>query len=202
MNTFHKVTIALLILLATLLTACSQSPRFVAPEIDPPQDLIPGYVPDGFDLVSGFKLPGDFIQTSVLWGQETSRTLRLKPFELKSPLGNDVLGVYYDGDEHLLLISKSEYPGGSLDLFLSSYTESGFEPCQCDCLEIRLNDDYISNRFIELKETRTIAGTEVAIFEAPIGLTAVFVKDDTLLAVESGISLEEILKVVESLLEN
>lgn len=202
MNTFHKVTIALLILLATMLSACSQSPRFVAPEIDPPQDLIPVYVPDGFDLVSGFKLPGDFMQTSVLWGQETSRTLRLKLFDLKSPLGNDVLGVYYDGDEHLLLISKSEYPGGSLEHFLNSYQDSFADPCMCDCLEIRLNNDFPGDRFIQLKETRTIAGTEVAIFEAPIGMTAVFVKEDALLTVESGISLEEIVKVVESLLEN
>jgi hypothetical protein len=201
MKTLQKITLVLSILLATMLSACSQSPRFVAPEIDPPQDLIPEYIPDGFELVSGFKLPGDIIQASVVVGQETTRTIRLKPFELKSPLGNDILGVYYEGDEHLLLISKSEYPGGSLELFLNSYKDSSAEPCQCECLEIRLNDDLIGDRFIVLKETHTIDGTQVAIFEAPLGLTAVFVQKDELLAVESGISLEEILKIVGSLLE-
>jgi hypothetical protein len=202
MKPLSKFTLVLSILLATMLSACSQSPKFVAPEIDPPQDLIPGYVPDGFELVSGFQLPGDIIQASIVWGQEVSRTMRLKPFELKSPLGNDILGVYYQGDEHMLLISRSEYPDGSLELFLDGYAASIPEPCQCECLEVRLNGDFIPDRFIELKETRTIAGTEVAIYEGPQGWTTVFVQEDELLAVESGISLEENLKIVESLLEN
>jgi len=176
------------ILLAIVLSACSHSPKFVAPEIDPPQDLIPGYIPDGFELISGFQLPGD-IQGTIVWGQQALRTIRLKPFELKSPLGNDILGVYYQGDDQLLLISKSAYPDGSLELFLSSLEDSTPEPCQCECLEIRLDDDFI-------------AGTEVAVFEGPLGWTTVFVRQDELLAVESGISLEENLKVVESLLEN
>lgn len=203
MNTQQKLTLILSILLAAMLSACSsQSPKFVAPEIDPPQDLIPGYVPDGFELVSGFKLPGDYMQTSVLWGQDSARTMRLKLFDVKSPLGNDILGVYYEGAEHLLLISKSEYPDGSLELFLNSYEDSFADPCKCECLEIRLNDDFATSRLIKFKETRTIAGTQVAIFEGPLGSTAVFVKGDELLAVESGISLGEVLKVVESLLEN
>jgi len=201
MKPLPKFTLFISILLAIVLSACSHSPKFVAPEIDPPQDLIPGYIPDGFELISGFQLPGD-IQGTIVWGQQALRTIRLKPFELKSPLGNDILGVYYQGEEQMLLISKSEYPDGSLDLVLEGYAASIPDPCQCECQEVRLSGDFISDRSIELKETRTIAGREVAIFEAPLGWTAVFIKEDELLAVESAISLEEILKVVESLLEN
>jgi hypothetical protein len=190
MKPLPKFTLILSILLATVLSACSQSPKFVAPEIDPPQDLIPGYIPDGFELVSGFQLPGDIIQGTIVWGQQVARTVRLKPFELKSPLGDDIQGVYYQGDDQLLLISKSAYQDGTLELFLEGYAASTPHPCQCECLEIRLDDDFIVGRFIELKETRAIAGTTV------------FVREDELLAVESGISLEENLKVVESLLNN
>jgi hypothetical protein len=202
MKTITKVSITISFLLAGMLSACGQSPKLVAPEIDPPQDLIPEYIPDGFELVSGFQLPGDIIQGSIVWGQEVIRNIHPKPFELKSPLGNDILGVYYQGDDQLLLISKSDYPDGSLELFLDSYEASIPEPCECECLEVRLNGDFIVDRFIELKETRTIAETEVAIFEAPLGWIIVFVREDEILTVESSISLEENLKVVESLLEN
>lgn len=45
-------------LMALTVTGCGPGVGFSAPEIDPPADLIPGYVPEGFELVSGFELQG------------------------------------------------------------------------------------------------------------------------------------------------
>jgi hypothetical protein len=42
--------------LALLLAACGSRVKISVPEIDPPSDLIPGYVPKGFELGSGFKI--------------------------------------------------------------------------------------------------------------------------------------------------
>jgi signal transduction histidine kinase len=44
--------------------------KFVAPEIEPPTDLIPGYVPEGFELVSGFQLSANCTLPEFTGGDE------------------------------------------------------------------------------------------------------------------------------------
>ena len=58
MYTRSKFVLPWLILLVFFLAGCGHQMEFVAPEIEPPPDLIPDYVPNGFELVSGFQLPG------------------------------------------------------------------------------------------------------------------------------------------------
>jgi len=195
-----------LVVPACILGACSCSPKFVAPEIEPPADLIPGYVPEGFKLVSGFQLNGEVNFPIATDGNEVAFFLRLREgnpfFELKSPKGNDILGVYYQGKDQLILISKSYYPEGSLDLWLAAYEASLPKPCECECPGfLRLDAIPFHGRLTEMQEIRTIDGTRVAILKGPLGWTTVFVRGDYLLTVESRISLDENLKIVASLLD-
>ena len=210
MNNKSKFAYPLLVLLACILSACSHSQKFVAPEIEPPADLIPGYVPEGFKLVSGFQLSGEVDFPIATNGNEVAFFLRLRGgdlfFELKSPKGNDILGVYYQGKDRLILISKSYYPEGSLDLWLAAYEAAQPKPCECECAcecpsFLRLDALPFHDRMIELQEVRTIDGTRVAILKGLLGWTTVFVRGDYLLTVESGISLDENLKIVASLLD-
>jgi hypothetical protein len=199
------------LLLAALLASCGSRARFVAPEIDPPSDLIPGYVPKGFELGSGFKvetsdMAREFIVSDERGNSICGGNLLDSFFDLKSPANNDLLGVYYESDEQLIMISKSYYPGGSLDLWQSTYEASFAKNCDCDCdcgcgcLDIVISGP-VPLRVAEFREVRTINGTRVAILKNPEGWVTVFVRGEYLIAVESDVSLEENLKVVESLLQ-
>jgi hypothetical protein len=208
MNNQTRFTLSLLILLAVILTACGrQAPQFIAPEIEPPPDLIPSYVPQGFKLISGFQLDYDNSVATITSSDEDERVFPgrklLAPFFLlKSPAGNDILGVHYQDREHLLLITKSAFPDGSLELWQEAY-EAPFRciedcECDCDCFELVIGVP-IPFRAAEIQEVRTIAGTQVAILKNPGGWVTVFMRGDYLLTVESDISLEENLKIVASL---
>lgn len=202
-----KSTLLLFIILVVFLVACDTGPKFVAPEIDPPSDLIPGYVPEDYTLISGFQLSADATSVEFAFGDVGSLVERLKGsdhfFDVKSPAGNVVQGVYYKGKEHLILVTKSYFPEGSLDDWLVAYEESQPKPCNCDCAGlIRLDAIPFPGRFEEFQEERTIDGTRVAILNGPLGWTTVFVRGDFLLAVESAITLEENLKIVASLMND
>ncbi len=189
----HSIPI-LLVLLCVSLTACGTKVKFLAPETEPPADLIPSYVPDGFKLVSGFQLSGEVPLRGRLFAGTGDH------FDLKSPNGNDIQGIYYQGRDQILLISKSYFPEGTLDLWRSTFETSQPKPCQCDCLPLRLGAIPLPLRVAEIQEERTIAGTRVAILKGPLGWITVFVRGDYLLTVESGLPLEENLKVVVGLL--
>jgi hypothetical protein len=99
-------------------------------------DLVPGYVPDGYKLISGFQLPGDLASELAL-GEVAGLVGRLEAgnhfFDVKSPAGNVIQGVYYQGKDHIILISKSYFPGGTLDDWQAIYEDSLPKPCDCDC---------------------------------------------------------------------
>jgi len=202
MKNRSKYAIPMLVVLVWFLAACSHSPKFVAPEIEPPADLIPGYVPEGFELGGGYQIPGERLFPAIPVGDDIANFLRIRGFDLKSPNGNDILGVYYQGKDHLILISKSYFPKGSLDVWRAAYEASQPKPCECECAGLRLAHELFPVRLVQLQEVRTVEGTEVAILKGPMGWTTAFVRGDNLLTVESGISLEENLKIVASLLES
>jgi len=189
-------------LLVGILPACSQPQKFVAPEIGPPADLIPDYVPGGVTLGGGYQLSGKDIFRAISGGEDVPQFARMNDFNLKSPKGNDIQGVYYQGKDHLILISKSYYPEGTLELWRTAYEASSPKPCECECVKLRLNTIPFPPRIAEFQEERTIDGRRVAILKGPLGWITVFVRGDYLLTVESGISLEENLKIVASLLED
>jgi hypothetical protein len=174
--------------------------KYVAPEIDPPADLIPGYMPEGYDLISGFQLSTHNTLPEFSGGDENGMPGLDHFFDVKSPMGNVIQGVYYQGKQNLILVTKAYFPGGTLDDWLAAYEKSQPEPCDCGGF-LRLDAFPLPSRFDELQEERTIDGTRVAILKGPLGWTTVFVRGDYLLAVESGISLEENLKIVTSLLK-
>jgi hypothetical protein len=199
----HKFAIPLFVLLACCLTACGSRQKFVAPEIDPPDDLIPAYVPKGYKLISGFQLLGEdkFLANGRGDNALIVPTEEFHSFyDLKSPTGNVIQGVYYQGKDHLILITKSYFPDGSLEIWRKNYEASNlkFDECECGCLcrHLRL----FPIRFYELQEEHTIADAQVIVLKGPLGLLTVFVRGDYLLTVESGISLDENLKIVASLL--
>jgi len=213
MYTKTKLTLCWLILLAIVLTACGSRPKFIAPEIDPPADLIPGYVPDGFKLISGFEfdvenfaaenLRGGFIE-----GGDGEQVVRVKGllrpfFSLKSPAGENITGVYYESRDQILLITKSHFPNGTLDLWQTQY-ETSYQTaceCECDCCRLMIDLPPVAFRIAKIKEVRTLGDTQVAILERAEGWITVFVRDDYQLTVEGGLPLEENLKIVESLLQ-
>lgn len=206
----------LLVLLAILLTACGQqAPQLIAPEIPPPADLIPEYVPDGFELVKGYQLQiGGFeareFPADAGEGDEDKRVnwaaceldLSGTFFDFRSPAGDDIQGVHYQSKDKLLLITRSSYPDGSLDSWRSAYepAEKGSSECSCDCITSVVGLPVLPRR-AEIKEVRTIGNTPVAVLERLGGWITIFVRDEYLLTVESSIPLEENLKVVESLLK-
>ena len=204
MSTIFKFKMLLLMMLGYLLAACSQPSKFVAPEIDPPADLIPEYVPKGFELISGFQLNGTFPWPVTSNVDEVILAERLGErfnfMNLKSPNSNDILGVYYQGKEHLLLITKSYFPKGTLDLWRTTYEASWSKPSECECFDLRLDAVSLPPRITELKDERAVNGVQVAILKGPLGWMVVFVRGEYLITVESGISLDENLKVVASLL--
>lgn len=202
MYTKHKFTMLLLMLLIGTLPACSHSPKFEAPEIEPPVDLIPSYVPEGFELGSGYQIPAESLFPAISGGDDISQFGRIRGFDLKSPKGNDILGVYYTDGDHLILISKSYFPQGTLDLWLAAYHGSELESCECNKGDLRLTFQLSPVPFDEIQEERTIDGTRIAILKAPLGWITVFARRDYLITVESGISLEQHLKIVASLLKN
>ncbi len=199
MVTKYKVVMLLSVLLGWLLTACSPEAKFAAPKIGAPADLTPGYVPEGFELGFGFQLPGGIKIPTISDGNGLPALTRLHIIDLKSPDDNDIQGVYYRGKDQLLLITKSYFPGGTLDTWQTTYEASQPKPCECECSELRLNGISLPVRLYEIQEKRTIEGKQVAILKGPMGWLTVFVRGDYLLTVESGISLEENLKVVASL---
>lgn len=207
MFTKLKSILPFFILLVVVLVACNTGLKFDAPEIDPPTDLIPGYVPDGYELISGFQISGDNALSDETLGDLGGLVDRFKAgdhfFSVKSPAGNVIQGVYYKGKEHLILVSKSYFPEGTLDDWLAAYEESQPKPCECDCPGfVRLETVPFPTRFDEFQEERTIEGTRVVILNGPLGWTTIFVRGDYLLAVESTISLEENLKIVASLIND
>jgi hypothetical protein len=208
MKTQSKRSLFWLILLVFILTACSHGPKFSAPEIDPPSDLIPSYVPEGFELVSGFKIdPADFKvrfdadngEQRVPWEPELVGHYT----SIFSPAGNEALGVYYQSKDQIILITKSYFPDGSLELWRTNYEKITAQDCDCDCCcpQIGLAIGIpLPLRAAEIQEERTINGTTVAILKSLGGWITVFVRGDYLLAVDSSISIEENLKIVSSLL--
>ena len=205
MNHKSKLTQYILMLLVMILPACSSRLKFVAPPIEPPPDLIPNYVPAEFELVSGFQLPGKVSWAGIFNSNEGNLDEQFGignlSFDLKSPEGNDILGVYYQGKDHILLITKSYYPDGTLDLWQAMLKASQPKFCDCEFGSLRLGGMPDPDRINEIQEVRTIAGTPVAIVKGPLGWTTVFIRGEYLTTVESGISLDENLKVVASLLE-
>jgi hypothetical protein len=208
MNTQYRFTLPLLVLLMFFSAACgSHQIRFSAPVIDPPADLIPSYIPAGLELVSGFQIPYGGVGFSMFSDGERVSLIHREAgsdpfFVVKSPNGNDLQGVYYQGKGHFLLITKSYFPGGNLDIWHTLYRASGSNALECDCMPLRLGVlSFGLDRFVEVEEERTIAETQVAILKGPMGHISVFVKGDCLLAVEGDISLEENLKIVTSLIE-
>ncbi len=217
-NRSFFIRLVLAFCLVALLAACAgeRKVKFVAPEIEPPADLIPGYVPEGFELVAGFKLSG--ASPSVFEADGSGE--RLISFMPASPAGNDILGVYYQSDDTMLLISKSYYPGGSLDSWMATLEGSDLEFDDCVCVVFnngesgRLSSDCNASetvmRFEHLPELRmrtisevlTVAGTQVAVGTSFMegGSTTTFMRGDDLVTVEGGIALEENLKIVASLL--
>ena len=198
-----KLPMLLFALLACALAACGTRRQFSAPDIDPPADLIPTYIPKGYKLISGFQITGQDMFPSTIWGDNTLSG-RLGEgnafFDLKSPAGNVIQGVYYQGKDHLILISKSYFPDGSLDLWRAHFEASNHLFGECECVRLRPSPGLFPSRFLEIQEERTIGEAQVVIVKGPIGWTTVFVRGEYLLTVESSISLEENLKIVISLL--
>jgi hypothetical protein len=192
-------------LVAIFLTSCSTQQKFSAPEIDPPEDLIPGYVPAGFTLVSGFQLDGEIHLEEFSANGESGRFGMMSIgnlfYQNKSPAGNAIKGVYYQGGDQLILITKSSFPQGSLELWKESFNASLPGQCECDCINnIRLDFSNLPKRSFELLSDETVNDTQVAVLKGPMGFLTLFMRGEELTAVESGISLEENLKIVSSLL--
>jgi len=212
MYTKSKLTILLFVLLACSLAACGSKNRFVAPEIDPPADLIPDYVPEGYELMSGFQIKVSNFNARLAIFEGDNRIVYGTPiivpfFEFKSPAGNELMGVYYQNKDRLLLITKSYFPDGSLDEWQETFDASHEDPCDCDCncgcpcLQLAFDPPFPS-RGAEVQEIRTVGNTQVAVLQNPNGWVTIFVRDEYLIAVEGDLSLEENLKIVASLLNN
>jgi hypothetical protein len=213
----HTFVPTLFIFLAFALSACGSGAKFVAPEIEPPPDLIPSYVPEGFELVKGYELEGLGELRSAFAADDCGETRRQACgldlagsfFNLQSPAGNDILGVHYQDGDHLLLITRSYFPGGSLDLWRASF-EGGDDcggECECDCqcccglMAVILDQAPLPLRLWEVSDVTEVAGTQVAILEPGFFTsTTVFMRGETLLTVQGDLPLQENLKVVASLL--
>lgn len=207
MKTKLIFAVTLLFLLASIMAGCHSRPEFTAPEIDPPDDLIPGYLPEGFDLFSGYQLSSDFAMGEFAVTENSGVVNRLKFGDYfatkKSPAGNVIQGVYYQGKGNFINISKSYYPGGTLDDWLAKYEKAETELGVCDCAGIiQIGALPFPLRFEQFKEQRSIEDTPVAILEGVQGWSTFFVRGDYLLTVESGISLDENLKIVASLIND
>lgn len=204
MCTRYKLYFPLFMLLACVLVGCDSGPKFAAPEIDPPSDLIPAYLPKGYKLVSGFQLiPDSELQLRIFGdGLLTAHRKGFRNlYNLKSVNGNVIQGVYYRGKHHLILITKSYFPGGSLAQWRADFEASNLDLSECECLNRCWFPRLALFRFYEIQEEHTLSGVQVIILKGPMGLVSAFMRGDYLLTVESGISLDEILKIVTSLLE-
>ncbi|MGD8814044.1 MAG: hypothetical protein PVI78_06165 [Anaerolineales bacterium] len=207
MCTKKSSAILAIVLLMLGVTACGRVSGFIAPEIEPPEDLIPAYIPEGFELISGFMIAGDPSVTESSADDRLSGDGGRIKIMLRSPSGEDVVGVHYQGEDQLILITRSPYPDGTLDLWKSAYEAQFIEPLGCDCPglwqreTLRSHDEGIRSRLQKIQETRIIHGIPVAILETAEGWITVFIRGDDLLTVESGIDLAENLKIVASLLD-
>jgi hypothetical protein len=177
----------ILLLLVLPLTACGAGSKDIIPTQEPPKDMVPGYLPVGFEYDKSIEL---------IFSVEDGR----EPSPLFSPSGNSTTLVHYiKGDEHLC-IHKSIFPDGSLEKWLEIFQDVSID--NCECFPRRSGDSTnLSNRLPKIVEKQTIEGIEVQILEGPIGWMSVYVKDNVLMIVEGTIPLEENLKVVTSLLK-
>ncbi len=193
-------------LMALTLTGCGSGVEFIAPEIEPPAYLIPGYVPEGFELVSGFELQRGVARVGgdaeVEGGRGPFPTGLVGPLEVaSSPAGNVVQGLQYRNGDTLLLITKSSFPGGDLDLWWEAVQASGpngGEDCECAAQPLLVNMRRMQP--VQVVEEREVDGVRVAIVDGLLRSWTVFVRGQDLLTVQGGISKEEALRIVESLL--
>jgi hypothetical protein len=193
-------------LMALTLTGCGPGVEFIAPEIEPPADLIPGHVPKGFELVSGFELKGGVARGGgdgeVGGGRGPFPIGLVGPLEvISSPAGNVVQGIQYRKGDTLILITKSSFPGGDLDLWWEAVQASGpngGKDCECETPPLLLNMRRL--QLFQIVEEREVGGVRVAIVDGLLGSWTVFMRGQDLLTVQGGISEEETLKIVESLL--
>ena len=208
MNTKSLFCSLLSMMLAGCLSACGSARRaqIIAPEIEPPADLIPAYLPEGFELVKSYQLEGQPMDWEA--GGEAGFSInRRVGFNLKSPAGNDIQGLFYQNEDQSILITQSLFPGGTLRGWRAAFEKSLPDFDGCECAMRRPVPQLIPRRFPEFHEERTIGGVRVAVLKSPNGWITVVVRGEHLLTVESGIPLdeggvplEENLKIVESLL--
>jgi hypothetical protein len=204
-NNGTKVYLGLiLILFPVFLGGCGSQVEFIAPPIDPPADLIPGYVPEGFVLISGFQMEPDeslmrFINRDVGDRVLCEEKISLELFNFKSPLGEKIQGVHYQNGDKLLLITRSYFPSGTLKQWQERLENPPATHCECDSIRLGV-DGWLPFRNFHIEELRTIGNTQVAILSGGVGTLTIFIRGDDLIVVEGGIDLEENLRVVESLL--
>jgi hypothetical protein len=202
-----RITLVTAAGLATFaLAACTPGVVFVAPEIDPPTDLIPEYVPKGFELVSGFQIQPREARFDPKEDSEGQRCVfpvggKIDPGIVQSPSGNTVQGVQYRNGETILLITKSEFPGGSLDLWREAVEGGGLDGEEsCGCATEASFPRIGPPRAVEILQEHLVKGVRVAVVNWLERRMLVFVRGDNFIAVQGGISLEEALKIIESLL--
>jgi hypothetical protein len=193
-------------LVALGLWGCSPGVQFVAPEIEPPADLIPGYVPEGFELVSGFELMTEAVRGPLEGSGQDARGIfpagLVGPLEAaRSPSGNSIQGIQYRHGDSLLLITKSAFPGGDLDLWIEALQRAGPHGlANCECATQALPGTIRLPQPVQIVAELDVDGTPVAMVDGLRGRLTVFVRGDDLLTIQAAISQEETLKIVESLL--
>lgn len=172
-------------LVMIIFAGCTSKAESTPAYQEPPKEMIPGYIPDGFELDSSHEMSFD----------KDGRD----PSSYHSPLGNSIMSLHYENGDEIICINASDFPGGTLESWLEIYQSTPFD--DCECLPRRGGEELsISNRSPEIVEEQMIGDTPVVVLEGPIGWAVAFVHNDQFWLVEGTVSLKELLKVVESLL--
>ena len=165
-------------------------------EVDPPVELVPGYLPEGYEDVEAFTFNGEEFEEDAIW---------YVPGKGEATL----IEIFGPGEEDFLEITASTSPYDSLEPWIDEINNLEFEGedmvgDEAEGTEAEeLEDEDFDFEYSFEDDTVTINGVTVLLEDwtdeyGPYSV-ATFVHDGQFITIEGTISADEMTKVIESL---
>lgn len=160
--------------------------------VDPPADLTPAYLPEGYELAEAYLIDGAEFEEDAIWFIPGKGTATIVEF-------------WGTGDEDFLEIIASESPYDSLDPWIAEVSAIEFDDEEMDADEVSADDEDFDDEDYSFEDDLvTINGVSVLLEdwsddEYGSYSAATFIANGQFIVVEGTLSVDELTKVIESL---